>query len=131
MGIHGVDACAPWGSGSSPSSRASSAGVWEASGSSPIDSSKEASQMSSSSSCMRGSRHLCRTWAVPHIILGEAPNCSAQCYRALASVTLCSFLTSHMSLVPWNLHSGMVSLLKTVQARWGIPPTHFVILGCR
>ena len=80
--------CASQGSGSSPSSRAS--------------------QMSSSSSCMRGTRHLHRCQTVPHIVLGE-PLTSAQCCRTLASTTVCFFLTSWMSLVPWNLHFGMKS----------------------
>ena len=70
-GICRVDACTAWGSRSSPSSKASSAGAREATGFSPADSNKKASQMSSSSSYMRGVRHLNRSWTAPHILPGE------------------------------------------------------------
>ena len=71
-GLHGVDTCTLWGSGSSLSRMPSSAGVREATGSSSADSSKEVSQMSSSSSCMRGARYLCGSWTVPHCT-GRSP----------------------------------------------------------
>ena len=67
-------------------------GVGEATGSSSADSSKEASQKSSSSSCRRGTGHLCRSWTVTHIISGGALDHSAQNCEALASATVCSFL---------------------------------------
>ena len=109
MEICGADTCTPWSSWSSPNSRVSSVGVREAMGSYPTDSIKEVSQVSCSSSCMRGARHLCRSQTVPHIVLGGVPGHSAQHCRALASTTVCSLLTSQMSLVPWNLHSGKKS----------------------
>ena len=116
--LYGIDVCTPWGSGSLPSRRASSVGVGETMGLSSADLSKEASRMSSSSSHMRGTRHLCRSGTAVHIVLGVVLNCSAQHCRALVSTTDCSFLTSWMSLVPWN------------QRGWGIPLACFVILGC-
>ena len=109
VGLHGADACTPWGSGSSLTRMASSTGVREAKGSSSMDSSKEASQMSSSSSCVRGTRHLHRSWTVPHIAQGGAPNCSAQYCKTLASTTVCSLLTSWKSLVHQNMHSSVKS----------------------
>ena len=80
---------------------------WGSHGSSSTDLSKEASQMSSSFSCMRGTRHLHRSWTTPHIVPGGASNHAAQCCKALASTT--------------------VSSLETTQARWGIPPACFVV----
>ena len=109
MGLHWEDACAPSSSRSSLSMRVSSAGVREATGSSSTDSSKGAFQMSSYSSCKKGMRHLHRSWNATHIVLGGAPDCSAQCCKALVSTTVCSFLTSQMSLVPQSLHSSMKS----------------------
>ena len=59
--------------------------------------------MSSSSRCVRDARHLHRSWTVLHIVLEEAPNLSAQHCRALASATVCSFLTSWMSVGVFEL----------------------------
>ena len=125
MGMCWAGACTPWGSRSTLSSRASSVRVREAKGSFPTDSSKEVSQMSSSSSCMRGTRHLHRSWTVPDIV-GGAPDHSAQCCRALASAKVCSFLPGTLKLALWY----KVLPPGTAQARWGIPPACFVVLGC-
>ena len=95
----------------------------------PPDHSKETSQMSSSSGCIRSTRHLHKT--ASHIVPGGAANQSVQCCRALASTTACSFVTSQMSVVPWNLPLWYeVSSPETTQGGRGVLPACFVTLGC-
>ena len=82
MGKCGVEAWALWGSGSSLSSRATSA-VWGAQG-------------------ISTGLRLCHM-----LYWEELPNHSTQPCSTLGSATVCSLLTSWTSMVNWNLHSGM------------------------
>ena len=84
-----------------PSDMASSIGVGEVTGSSSTTSNMEASNRSSLS--IRGSRHLQRSQTALLSIPGGALNSLVHCWRAQASATILSCLTTQMSLGSWSV----------------------------
>ena len=118
-------------SGSSSWDLVSSAGLGEVMVSSSVTSNMDTLKRSAFS--MRGARDLCKSWTVPQGTFRGASNHTAQCWRAQASPTVLSHLTTWMSLEPWILvgESGRkISPSQAGQAGWGAPPATLLLLGC-